>query len=323
MQELIIEFGLVVVLSFIIGIGSSMVGISGGAFKAPVLIILFGLGAQFATGVSLFSALFLAIPSSLEYNRSEKKPINFKVGLIITLLSIPGLYLGVILKAMMTDDYLFRFVFGVALFPVAIMMLMTRRKPKESKTNSQFQEYAIPVSDKPRLIIAAIGFFISGISAGLLGIGGGSLNVPIMCLILGMPMLSAAATSVFAIIFVSTAGTVMNLVLIPEMYNVPLFLFYSAALGIGFVFGSKLGTDYACSIDAVHLKRFFGAILVFPLVHLMSIGQLWLDPERVNPLLSTLGDLLIWTFIVIPSLFVWRKWRETENDYKKTETETS
>jgi len=323
MQELIIEFCLVALISFIIGIGSSMVGISGGAFKTPVLIIIFGLGAQFSTGVSLFTALFLALPSSIEYNRNEKKPINIKVGLIITLLAIPGLFLGVILKTWMTDDYLFRFVFGAALFPVAIMMLLTRRNSNGSNDKCEVQDYTNYFDNKPRVIIAALGFFISGISAGLLGIGGGTLNVPIMCLILGMPMLSATATSVFAIIFISSAGTIMNLMFIPEMYNIPLFLFYSSALGVGFIFGSKLGADYACSIDGVHLRRFFGALLVFPLIHLMGLGQAWLDPQGENLLLATLGDLLIWSFIVIPAVLTWNYWEEGEKGYKQIESETS
>ena len=314
MQELFIEFCLVAFLSFIIGIGSSMVGISGGAFKTPVLIIIFGLGAQFSTGVSLFSALFLAIPSTIEYNRNEKKPIMFKMGLIIALFSIPGLFLGVLLKTWITDDFLFRTVFCVCLFPVALMMLFSRKKQNETTSNCVTKDYRLTFDDKPRLIVAGLGFFIAGIAGGLLGLGGGILYVPIMCLVLGMPMLIAAATSVFAMLFSSSAGTIINLILIPEIFDTYLFLFYSSALGIGFVFGSKIGVDYACSIDSIQLKRFFGAVLVFPLVHLMRLGQIWLDPLGVNILVATLGDLIIWAFVIIPSAVIWMRWRGSNKD---------
>jgi uncharacterized membrane protein YfcA len=312
MQELIIEFCLVAFLSFIIGIGSSMVGISGGAFKTPVLIIVFGLGAQFSTGVSLFSALFLAIPSTIEYNRNLGKPIMFKIGLIIALISVPGLFLGVLLKTWITDDFVFRTIFGVSLFPVALMMLFSRRNQNGTSTPKENNENQLPLDNKPRLIVAGLGFFIGGLAAGLLGIGGGTVYVPIMCLVLGLPMLVAAATSVFAMLFSSSAGTIINMILMPEVMEPYLFLFYSCALGIGFVLGSKIGVDYACSIDGTRLKRFFGAILVYPLVHLMRLGQIWLDPQGVDFLMATLGNLLIWLFIVIPSAIVWMMWRESE-----------
>ncbi|MHA1850189.1 MAG: TSUP family transporter, partial [Candidatus Thorarchaeota archaeon] len=95
MQAFVFEFGLLVAMSFAIGLGSSMVGISGGAFRTPMLILVFGLTAQFSTAVSLFAVLFLAIPSSIEYNQNENKPIMFKLGLLIALLAVPGLYIGV------------------------------------------------------------------------------------------------------------------------------------------------------------------------------------------------------------------------------------
>lgn len=314
MQEIFFEFTLVVSLSFVIGVGSSMVGISGGAFKTPILIIIIGLTAQFSTAISLFSALFLAVPSTIEYNRNEKKPIMFKVGLLIALISIPGLYVGVILKSMIVDDYILRIIFGVSLFPVALMMLLTKRKPDRTDNLCEIAEYDVASKSTFRLLIAGFGFFVAGIAAGMLGIGGGTLYVPVMCLILGIPMLAAAATSVFAIIFTSTAGTFLNLAVIPETANITLFLFYGTALGIGGILGGKIGADYACNIDGVFLKRFFGAILVFPLVHLVDLGQIWFDPLGTNILISTAGDILIWMLVVIPCVLVWIYWRRNEPD---------
>ncbi|MGY5873090.1 MAG: sulfite exporter TauE/SafE family protein [Candidatus Thorarchaeota archaeon] len=314
MQEVFIEFTLIVSLSILIGLGSSMVGISGGAFKTPLLIIIIGLSTQFSTAISLFSALFLAIPSSIEYNRNEKKPIMFKVGIIIALISIPGLYVGVILKSWIVDDYILRLIFGVCLFPVALMMLLTKRKPNGTDSLCNIAEYDINTNNSFRFVMAGLGFFVAGIAAGMLGIGGGTLYVPIMCLILGMPMLAAAATSVFAIIFTSTAGTFMNLMVIPQTSNIPLFLFYSSALGIGAILGGKIGADYACEIDGVILKRFFGAILVFPLVHLMNLGQMWFDPLGTNILISTAGDILIWILVVISCILVWIYWRRNKQN---------
>ena len=309
MQEIFFEFILVLSISFLIGFGSSMVGISGGVFKTPVLIIVFGLTAQISTAISLFSAIFVAIPSSIKYFRNEKKPTMVKLGLLIALLAIPGLLIGVILKSMIVDDYLLRAIFGVSLFPVALMMLLTKRKSNETADPCEISEYNIGSNSYPRLILASASFFVTGIASTMLGLGGGALFVPIMCMILRMPMLAAAATSVFVMLFTSTAGTLMNFAIIPQTADISSFLFYSTALGVGLVVGAIIGTDYACKVDGVLLKRFFGVILVYPLIHLMHLGSLLLDPLGTSSLIAIIGNIVIWLLVVVPCAIVWIHWK--------------
>jgi uncharacterized membrane protein YfcA len=308
MQELLIEFTILVSMSVLIGLGSSMVGVSGGAFRTPLLILVIGLSTQFSTAISLFSVLFLAVPSSIEYSRSDKKPIMFKLGLVIAALAVPGLFIGVLLKSFIVDDYLLRIIFGVSLFPVALLMLLSRRKQNETDAQCSIENYDIRKKSKGRLVIAGFGSFLAGLSGALLGLGGGLVIVPTMCSVLEIPMLAAAATSVFAMIFISIAGTIMNIAMIPQMGSPPLFLFYALAIGMGKILGGKLGADFACKVDGVLLKRLFGAILVFPLIHLMNLGQMWLDPLGTNMLISTLGDVILWIAILAPFIIGWRYW---------------
>jgi uncharacterized protein len=308
MQAIVFEFGLLVAMAFLIGLGSSMVGISGGVFRTPMLILVFGLTAQFSTAVSLFAVLFLAIPSSIEYNKNEKKPIMFKLGLLISLLAVPGLYIGVILKSMIVDDYVLRIIFGVCLSPIALMMLLTKRKSNGTDSVCDVTEYDIASNSTLRFLVAGFGCFVAGIAGAILGLGGGAIIVPVLCIVLGMPMLIAAATSVFSMIFISISGTILNLAIIPQINNISLFIFYGSALGIGKIFGGKFGANFACKVDGVLLKRLFGVILVFPLVHLMYLGQLWLDPTGTNFLLSTIGDIALWILFVLPCTIVWVYW---------------
>ena len=71
MQQLIFEFTTIVLISVGIGIIGSMTGISGGAFKTPLLIILFALTAELAAAASLISALFVAVVSTVVYHRQK------------------------------------------------------------------------------------------------------------------------------------------------------------------------------------------------------------------------------------------------------------
>jgi hypothetical protein len=252
------------------------------------------------------------VPSSIEYNRNEKKPIMFKLGFSIALLAVPGLYLGVILKSMIVEDYILRIIFGVSLAPIAAMMMLTPRKVNGTDSGCEVANYDIATKSKIRIVIAGLGCFVAGVAGAMLGLGGGVIIVPVLCIILGLPMLVAAATSVFSMIFISIAGTIMNLALIPQAESISLFIFYSAALGIGKIIGGKFGANFACKVDGVLLRRLFGVILVFPLIRLMNLGQVWLSPSGTNPLLCTIGDIILWICFVLPCAICWVYWSKNE-----------
>ena len=131
MQLLIIEFTLIVLISVGIGILAAMTGISGGAFKVPILIILFTLGAELAIASSLFSALFVAIVSTIGYYRQDSHLIEFRVGTIAIVATIPGSYVGVWIRTIVAHAHLLQIVFGIILFPVALKLMLAKEDDKE------------------------------------------------------------------------------------------------------------------------------------------------------------------------------------------------
>jgi hypothetical protein len=180
-----------------------------------------------------------------------------------------------------------------------MMMIFAERTDREDHS-SQIAAFDIYQSSKARLGIVFLGILVGGIASGLLGVGGGVIIVPVLCILLGMPILVAAATSMFTMIFTTSAGTIMNYLMLPHFGDLSTFLFYGLALGIGMIIGGQIGPRYACRIDAVHLKRVFGVLLVFPLVKMMGLGRLWLDPLGLSFHLEIIGDLIICLLIVVP-----------------------
>ena len=297
MQIIIVEFALAIVLSLIIGLFASMVGISGGAFKTPLLIIVFGLGAQLSASISLLTALFMAIVSTYSYHRNRPQSILYRTGLILAMMTVPGSIVGSMLKSFIADDYILRIVFGICLFPIAVKMLYSH--PVQKRVESADAVFHFGDLEASRKILSLVGGFTSGIAAGLLGIGGGSILVPLMCIVMGLPVLIAAATSVFTMLFTTVAGTAANVILMAPL-DFERFIIFSAAVGLGVVVGGHFGPMFACRIDAIHLRRFFGIALIFPIVKMMEFGKLLLDPAGLNYAMEILGDIMIWLAIVIP-----------------------
>jgi uncharacterized membrane protein YfcA len=296
-----LAFEFIILVLFSIGIGfiASMIGISGGAFKTPLLIILIGLGAELAAASSLLSAFFVAVFCTVIYYRKDSGLICHKVGLLFVITTIPGTYFGIVLRLLIADTQMLQLLFGIILFPVALKLLFVI--PNDSI--SQQEVKCAPIFsqlNRRKLTVAILSAFFAGVLAGLLGLGGGTIIVPVLCILLEFPLIAAAATSMFTMCFTSAAGSIMNYAALVPTGTVVDFVFYGLVLGIGLVIGGFIGPKYAYRVSSVQLQRFFGFILIFPLVKMMNLGHIWLDPTYSDYILATIGDTIIWLLIGIP-----------------------
>ena len=291
---------------FAIGVGvlSAMIGIGGGTVNTPLLLILFAFTEQQAPATALVGGLFVSIAASISYWRQEPRPTIPKIGLMLAVLTVPGSLFGVFLRTLITAPFILRLIFGISLMPVAIKMLFAVKRGKSDLT-SELANWDMSQISKRQMGTSLFGAFIGGISAGLLGLGGGAVVVPVLIVLMGLPMHAAVATSMFTMMFTTTAGTAYNIML--GSVN----LYFALALGLGMLVGGQIGARLACRVNAVQLKRIFGLIIILPLISMMKIGQMWLDPLGTRGILSTTGDVIVWLAIVVPiGLFRWYQIRK-------------
>lgn len=107
------------------------------------------------------------------------------------------------------------------------------------------------------IAVAIVIGLVAGIGAGLAGIGGGVVIVPALVFLLGFEQHIAQGTSLLAIVFTATSGTITN----RRNGNVDLRVALTiGALGAVAAFLSARGADL---VDADVLRRLFGALIVF------------------------------------------------------------
>jgi uncharacterized membrane protein YfcA len=219
---------LLVIFGFFIGILASMTGVGGGVFIVPILTFFYDFRVNSATGTSLTAIIFTAIASTINYARQKR--IYYKTGLLLAVTAAPGAYLGGWI-AKITQEQLLGLIFGVFLILVAARMIVSLARRKEAdKTLPVKTDAELVRSGKIIIIGVALGFF-GGFASGLLGIGGGTLIVPIMAFALGLPIHLATATSMFTMIFTATSG-------VAEYYqaglvNFPIALLFAAGTVVG------------------------------------------------------------------------------------------
>ena len=101
-----------------------------------------------------------------------------------------------------------------------------------------------------------VGVFVA-IIASALGVGGGFLIVPFMTQVLGLPMFIVAGTATLAI-FVSSAASISNYLLMGIRLDVPLLLL----LGAGVIAGSLLGPKISQHLSEKWLRSALSIILL-------------------------------------------------------------
>ena len=267
MERFRLDVILLSLIAFFVGIIAAMIGIGGGAFIVPVLCLIFDLEPHVAFGTSLATIIFTSLSSTIIYSRQKK--IDYSVGLVLAIATIPGAFVGAYLTTVI-ESRLLGLIFGFFLVFVALRMTAKfgfckfgfprisdswHRKIVDS--DGKIFEYDINIG-----LGLALSFF-GGFSSGLLGIGGGSVMVPRMCLVMNMPMHVAVATSMFIMIFTSISGVATHISFGNVLFE------YVVLLSIGVIFGAQLGAYFSKRVSAKNLRRIFGVVLLLVSVRMI------------------------------------------------------
>lgn len=254
-------------VAFLIGTIAAMTGVGGGVFMVSFLSLACDFSSHQAVGTSLATVVFTSLSSTLGYSRQGR--IDYKVGLILAITTIPGAFVGAYLTNFITQELL-GIIFGVFLLFVALRMIFRlgfhrfsiprvgkgwRRKIVDS--DGTLFEYDAGVNQG--LVLS----FFEGISSGLLGIGGGSVMVPVLHLAMNFPMHITVATSMFIMIFTSMSGATTHFSLGNVRGD------YAMFLSVGVILGAQLGAYLSKKISGKSLRRIFGVVLLLVSVRMI------------------------------------------------------
>jgi uncharacterized membrane protein YfcA len=98
--------------------------------------------------------------------------------------------------------------------------------------------------------------FLAGNVSGLLGVGGGIIKVPIMCLVMGMPLRAAIGTSNFMIGITAATSAIIYY---QHGYLDPQVAIPTA---LGVLVGAQIGTRVGGRVHSQRLKQLFQWLLV-------------------------------------------------------------
>jgi uncharacterized protein len=110
------------ILGFITGILTMLLGVGGGFIMVPAMLYILGMSANVVVGTSLFQILFVTMGSTMVHSLTTKA-VDIVLAVFLLIGSVTGAQIGARLAQRMKPEYLRLFLAGIVLL-VAIRMAM-------------------------------------------------------------------------------------------------------------------------------------------------------------------------------------------------------
>jgi uncharacterized membrane protein YfcA len=259
------------------GVFGSLVGVGGGIMLVPLLTVALGVDIKHAIAASLLGVIAVSTAAAATYLQSGL--VDRRLGLTLLLATASGGIVGGYVAGLL-DARVLAAMFGVVLVLVAVQMLRgTRRAPLElvgEPTGLEFESsYVEPTTGEEiayrarRVGVGTAISLVAGAISGLLGIGGGVVNVPTMNLVMGIPIRIALTTSTYMLGATAVASAVIYFSrgLVDPLLAAPVV--------VGVFIGARIGARLAHRLPQHALQLLFVAVAAFFAIQMLlrAVGQ--------------------------------------------------
>ncbi|MFQ5551851.1 MAG: sulfite exporter TauE/SafE family protein, partial [Gemmatimonadales bacterium] len=200
-------------------------------------------------GISLVSVAAMSAASTLVHSRAGR--VDLEAGTRLQFFAVAGATAASSLVGFVSERML-QTMFAALLIAIALRLMLA--SGAETGTT-------VPIGR--RLGTASVGSVIAGIIAGLLGVGGGVINTPVLHFILRLPFDRAVATSAYMIGPTGASAAVVYLA------RGDLLVADATPVMLGALAGSAVVAGVGYQIEARKLKIAFAGFLLVETVQLL------------------------------------------------------
>jgi uncharacterized membrane protein YfcA len=259
-----------------VGFLSGMFGVGGGFLMTPLLIFA-GIPAAVAVGTEAAQILAASVSGALAQWR--RRNVDVKMGLVLLAGGLVGSVMGVelvrVLRRLGIFDFFVSACYVTFLGVIGVMMLIestnTIRQTRAGRVVAARRSgqhnwvHGLPLKmrfHRSKLYICALpplllGTFV-GLLAAIMGVGGGFIMVPAMIYLLRMPTNVVIGTSLFQIVFLTAATTVLHA---SQNQNVDVVL--AVILMAGGVVGAQFGAAAGQRLKGEELRFLLATFILF------------------------------------------------------------
>lgn len=230
-------------IGLLAGLMSGLFGVGGGTVIVPLLVLALSFDQRLAAGTSLAAIVPTATVGVISYAFHDA--VAWIPALLLAAGAVVGAQIGTWLLPRLSITVL---RWGFVAFLVAVIVSLFIVIPS--------RDAVLELTWVTGIGLVALGL-ITGVIAGLIGVGGGIIVVPALMLLFGTSDLIAKGTSLLMMIPTAVSGTIGNL----RRHNVDLVA--AATIGIAACTTTALGAWIATLVDPLVGNLLFAVFLVF------------------------------------------------------------
>jgi uncharacterized membrane protein YfcA len=226
------------------GVFGGILGIGGGLIMIPLMVEVLKLTQHKAHGTSLVALVFTGLAGAVTY--ATNGSVDLTAAALLAVTAVITAPLGARYSHALTEEKLKKY-FGAFLLFCSILLFL---KPYLTNFIGNVPDYA-------KIIIFLITGTMTGFLSGLMGIGGGTIMIPVMVILAGFTQHVAQGTSLLVMVPAGGIGAFTHW----KMGNVEKGILWGLIPGI--ICGTYLGGNVANIIPNNTLRLIFAAMLIF------------------------------------------------------------
>jgi uncharacterized protein len=239
-----------IIIGFAISMLSGLLGIGGGSILVPAMVFLLGMSQHRANATSLAVIAVVAVSGAVFYSRHGL--VNWYVAVELMFGGVIGAAIGAKLCNRLSAKHLKNY-FGIFLALIGLRMLYGAVYAAGAGPHVMGRTVEAHTLGGG-LFVMAVGV-VTGVLAGLFGIGGGLVMVPVLTLMLGFAQKSAQGISLAVMIPVAVSGTFIHSAHGNVRWGIALWL------AVGGILGSVVGARLAVTANDSILRGLFGTLV--------------------------------------------------------------
>ena len=280
-----VSLPLLLLLGLILGTLSGFFGVGGG-FLITGGLLVFGVPPVFAVGTGLTLIMGSSIINTLKHRRLGN--VDLRLGALMVCGTIPALVLAQWIIELLTAagvvESAIRFIYVIVLAVLGLFIIYDYWRTKRSPGNHEgdvstavltrrVQTLRIPPHSVWLPVIGSVPTYVSlpvsgierisvfvplgvgvvaGLFAGMLGAGGGTILMPLLVYVVGVPTTVAIGTDLYQIVITGTAGTFIKAASNEVDLMMVVIMLVSASAG------AQLGATATKMVDPSRIRALFG-----------------------------------------------------------------
>ncbi|NRA83445.1 MAG: sulfite exporter TauE/SafE family protein [Gammaproteobacteria bacterium] len=263
--DLLPLMGMMLATGVVAGVLAGLLGVGGGIVIVPVLdtaLGFYGVDSEIRMHVAVATSLACIVLTSISSTRAHhsKGSVDFSLAKRWGPFMLIGSLIGTV-GASYIDSFTLSAIFGIVALVVALKMLL----PLDNLTLSK---------DVPKGLAMPIPPMMIGSLSSMMGIGGGTLSVPILTL-LNQPIHKAVGTAALFGLFISIPGTIGFIISGFNDVRTPVgSLGYVNLIGFALispvtVLCAPIGAKIAYKLSKYQLSKVFGSFLLIVAIRML------------------------------------------------------